>query len=659
LPGAHFGYAYDAAGNRTAVSVDSENANYAANNLNQVTARDTLKTRFSGTADASASVSVGSATVARQGRYWDAAPLNFGSNTQVNVSAVLGSQSQSASLWAIQRPASESLGYDLDGNLTGDSAWSYQYDAENRLVSMTTNGYAFAAPGAVQTITFAYDYLGRRVRKTETLNGSTVSDQKYVYHGWLLIAELTFNSQLSTFNLSRSYVWGLDASGTSIDGAGGVGGLVLETVHASSTLTPYGVAFDGNGNVAALVNTANSAFGAIYEYDPYGQLMHSEGAEAANNPFQFSTKYKDRETGLVYYGHRYYDPSFGRFINRDPSEEAGGLNLYGFVGNNSVNDWDYLGLDDIEPGPNGEVDRWVPNEDPQSGGRYEEIGNFGPSPSDNDVFNPGASLPSSGDSMSFGGGGSDGGGGSNTYPSASDSNNGNSTSLSSNSITGSVDKTAAQNQTIIDGATAALGAYKDHPNSVPAGYHRATAEELAQLGATPKMIQQMQQLNISVFINGASGNAIVAFAGTASLKDVGTDAANAFNRTTSQYQGAIEFAREFQHSVAPNISGSILLTGHSMGGGEAAAAALATGYSAMTFNASGVSSSIIHANGLDVGAANGLITNYHTSLDPVTYGERLTPAGGALGVQVTIPSTGIFTSGHSMTSVLSDLKAWH
>jgi RHS repeat-associated protein len=348
LPGAHFGYAYDAAGNRTAVSVDSENANYAANNLNQVTSRDTLKTRFSGTADASASISVGSATVARQGRYWDAAPLNFGSNTQVNVSAVLGSQSQSSSLWAIQRPASESLGYDLDGNLTGDSAWSYQYDAENRLVSMTTSGYAFAAPGAVQTITFAYDYFGRRVRKTVTLNGTITSDVKYVYHGWLLIAELTFNPQLSTFNLSRSYTWGLDASGSSLDGAGGVGGLVLETVHTSSSLTPYGVAFDGNGNVAALVNTANSAFGAIYEYDPYGQLMHSEGEEAANNPFQFSTKYKDRETGLVYYGHRYYDPSLGRFINRDPSEEAGGLNLYGFVGNNSINHWDLLGLLDLE-----------------------------------------------------------------------------------------------------------------------------------------------------------------------------------------------------------------------------------------------------------------------------------------------------------------------
>jgi RHS repeat-associated protein len=49
------------------------------------------------------------------------------------------------------------------------------------------------------------------------------------------------------------------------------------------------------------------------------------------------------ETGLVYYGHRYYSPSLGRFVNRDPIEEQGGLNLYGFCGNNAVNRWDYLG----------------------------------------------------------------------------------------------------------------------------------------------------------------------------------------------------------------------------------------------------------------------------------------------------------------------------
>ncbi|MGB7546711.1 MAG: polymorphic toxin type 33 domain-containing protein, partial [Terracidiphilus sp.] len=44
-------------------------------------------------------------------------------------------------------------------------------------------------------------------------------------------------------------------------------------------------------------------------------------------------------------GRRYYSPSLGRFINRDPSEESGGLSLYAFCLNNPVNKWDYLGQD--------------------------------------------------------------------------------------------------------------------------------------------------------------------------------------------------------------------------------------------------------------------------------------------------------------------------
>jgi len=49
-------------------------------------------------------------------------------------------------------------------------------------------------------------------------------------------------------------------------------------------------------------------------------------------------------SGVRYYGHRYYSPSFGRFINKDPIEEQGGINLYSFVGNNPVNAYDYLGM---------------------------------------------------------------------------------------------------------------------------------------------------------------------------------------------------------------------------------------------------------------------------------------------------------------------------
>lgn len=56
-------------------------------------------------------------------------------------------------------------------------------------------------------------------------------------------------------------------------------------------------------------------------------------------------------SGLSHYGYRYYDPITGRWPSRDPIGERGGVNLYGFVGNNVLNRWDYLGLDVRGPFP--------------------------------------------------------------------------------------------------------------------------------------------------------------------------------------------------------------------------------------------------------------------------------------------------------------------
>ncbi len=62
------------------------------------------------------------------------------------------------------------------------------------------------------------------------------------------------------------------------------------------------------------------------------------------NRFRFSTRYFDQESQLYYYGYRFYSPELGRWITRDPVEEEGGLNLYGFSQNDPVNKVDPLGL---------------------------------------------------------------------------------------------------------------------------------------------------------------------------------------------------------------------------------------------------------------------------------------------------------------------------
>ena len=87
----------------------------------------------------------------------------------------------------------------------------------------------------------------------------------------------------------------------------------------------------------------NNKQSPAYAYGPFGELIRATGSKKDEFNFRFSTKYQDAETGLLYYGFRYYDADQGRWLNRDPIGERGGLNLYGFVDNDSLNYWDYLG----------------------------------------------------------------------------------------------------------------------------------------------------------------------------------------------------------------------------------------------------------------------------------------------------------------------------
>jgi RHS repeat-associated protein len=119
-------------------------------------------------------------------------------------------------------------------------------------------------------------------------------------------------------------------------------GLLAITVTTNGTHFP---AYDGNGNVGALVSASSAAQAASYDFGPLGELVRAEGAGASSNPVRFSSKYEDAETDLLYYGHRYYSTSAGRWLSRDPIGERGGLNLYGFVGNSPQNSIDPLGLD--------------------------------------------------------------------------------------------------------------------------------------------------------------------------------------------------------------------------------------------------------------------------------------------------------------------------
>ena len=167
---------------------------------------------------------------------------------------------------------------------------------------------------------------------------------RYAYEGWNLIAE--WDIKTSPTKLVRSHHWGVDISGTR-SGAGGVGGLVMTRHHTlagvngtKSTIPAY----DGTGNILAYLDTADGNTVASYEYGPFGEPLRESGPLAKAHPHRWSSKYTDEETGFSYYGYRYYAPSGGRWLSRDPIGIKGGKNLHAFLGNRSISGIDKLGL---------------------------------------------------------------------------------------------------------------------------------------------------------------------------------------------------------------------------------------------------------------------------------------------------------------------------
>jgi RHS repeat-associated protein len=137
--------------------------------------------------------------------------------------------------------------------------------------------------------------------------------------------------------VTNSYVYGIDLSG-SMQGAGTIGGILSADLNGTTAFYCY----DANGNVTDLVD-ANGNSVAHYEYGPFGGTITQSGSLADDNPFRFSSKYLDEDVELYYYGLRYYSPELGRWVNRDPIGENGGVNLYLFCFNNPQNSIDGLG----------------------------------------------------------------------------------------------------------------------------------------------------------------------------------------------------------------------------------------------------------------------------------------------------------------------------
>jgi RHS repeat-associated protein len=120
-------------------------------------------------------------------------------------------------------------------------------------------------------------------------------------------------------------------------------------VEVAENNAVYYYHFDGLGSVVAL-SDVNSVLVERYTYDVFGRpaIRDANGTEIAAsafaNPYLFTGRAYDAETGLYYYRARYYDYATGRFLQADPTGYADGLNLYAYVGNNPAIFSDAYGL---------------------------------------------------------------------------------------------------------------------------------------------------------------------------------------------------------------------------------------------------------------------------------------------------------------------------
>jgi RHS repeat-associated protein len=149
----------------------------------------------------------------------------------------------------------------------------------------------------------------------------------------------------ATVNSTRKFVWSGQEKLEFRDAADAVTMRILPQGQHNGT-TPYFFTRDHLGSVREVLSGGGTVV-ARYDYDPYGRSTTLLGTTATD--MNFTGLYRHSKSNLDLAVYRAYDPDLGRWLNRDPIEEADGTNLYAYVGNRPIASVDPLGLQARNP----------------------------------------------------------------------------------------------------------------------------------------------------------------------------------------------------------------------------------------------------------------------------------------------------------------------
>ncbi len=246
----------------------------------------------------------------------------------------------------------EEIYYNDLNQLTNVSKREYFYDPQGNLLRKVSNktevrfttdifsNLLTVEKGDGTSLSCVSDPFGRRMVKSLFYSKGTkktrLSFSQAFYCGYHELGTLNENGNIQELRVPGVSAQGISQTSIAIE----IGKKTYAPLH------------DISGNVIALIDHATKLVAESYIYSAFAEekIYDSDGnrifRSAVGNPWRYKEKRMDEETGLIYFGFRYYDPDIRRWISPDPLGSLDGPNLYAFLHNNPLTSIDQFGLAD-------------------------------------------------------------------------------------------------------------------------------------------------------------------------------------------------------------------------------------------------------------------------------------------------------------------------